>query len=63
MLRVVDGGVHVVLVSQIWALDVSKSKSLATGGSDSLVNIWRDCTEKDEEAAAQKEVLKLCLED
>lgn len=42
---------------QIWALAVSpETDKLATGGGDSLVNLWTDCTVDDEEEAIRQEV-------
>ncbi|KAJ7554558.1 hypothetical protein O6H91_06G145300 [Diphasiastrum complanatum] len=40
---------------KIWALAVSQNEVLATGGGDSVVNVWVDCTEADEEAAVKQE--------
>lgn len=34
----------------------STDETLATGGSDSIINIWTDCTKEDEEDAVRKEV-------
>lgn len=42
---------------QIWALAVSpETEKLATGGGDSVVNMWTDCTVDDEEEAIRQEV-------
>jgi len=42
---------------QIWALAVSpETEKLATGGGDSVVNMWTDCTIDDEEEAIRQEV-------
>lgn len=42
---------------QIWALAVSpETETLATGGGDSVVNMWTDCTIDDEEEAIRQEV-------
>lgn len=43
---------------QIWALAVSgDGDNIATGGADSLVNLWVDCTVEDEEESYRQEVL------
>lgn len=42
---------------QIWALAVNpETEQLATGGGDSVVNIWTDCTAADDEDAIRQEV-------
>ncbi len=42
---------------QIWALAVSpETEKLATGGGDSVVNMWTDCTIDDEEEVIRQEV-------
>ncbi|CAI7875534.1 unnamed protein product, partial [Closterium sp. NIES-54] len=41
----------------IWALAVSPgSEMLATGGSDSLVHVWQDCTQQEQQEAALEQV-------
>ncbi len=47
---------------QIWALAVSPTtETLATGGGDSLINLWKDCTVDDEDEAIRKEVFSTGL--
>ena len=47
----------IIVFLQIWAMAVGKNtEMLATGGGDSLVNLWHDCTATDEEEALLKEV-------
>lgn len=48
---------RLIYFHQIWALDISSDQSMiATGGADSVVTIWRDCTkEKDLERLADRE--------
>jgi len=42
---------------QVWALAVGrKTETLATGGSDAVVNLWLDSTAADKEEAFRKEV-------
>lgn len=42
---------------QIWALAVNpETEKLATGGGDSVINIWTDCTVDDDEDAVRQEV-------
>lgn len=44
-------------VFQIWALAVNpETEKLATGGGDSVINIWTDCTVDDDEDAIRQEV-------
>ena len=44
--------------AKVWALHVagSNDSTLATGGADARVNIWRDCTAEDEATAAADRV-------
>ena len=47
----------IIVFLQIWAMAVGKNtEMLATGGGDSLVNLWHDFTATDEEEALLKEV-------
>ena len=47
----------IIVFLQIWEMDVGKNtEMLATGGGDSLVNLWHDCTATDKEKALLKEV-------
>ena len=47
----------IIVFLQIWAMAIGKNtEMLATGGGDSLVNLWHDCASTDEEEALLKEV-------
>ena len=37
-------------------MNTDKDEMLASGGSDSIINVWLDCTKDDEEDAKRKEV-------
>ena len=37
-------------------MNANKDEMLASGGSDSIINVWLDCTKDDEEDAKRKEV-------
>jgi U3 small nucleolar RNA-associated protein 13 len=47
-------------VSQIWALALSSDeKTIVSGGADSIVNLWQDCSaeeQKEETAKMEKQV-------
>lgn len=52
-----DARYYCLFPIQIWALAVSSgTEKLATGGGDSVVNMWTDCTVDDEEEAIRQEV-------
>lgn len=58
-------GTHKLLFApQVWALAVGrKTEMLATGGTDSTLNLWHDCTMEDKQEDFRKkarETLHCC---
>jgi hypothetical protein len=62
-----------LVIQQVWALAIGKkTEMLATGGTDSDLNLWYDCTMEDKEEDFLKKAspvlyctfsIKLCMRD
>ena len=56
----VSSVVNIVLIlsnSQVWALAVSSDEStIVTGGADSVITFWKDCTKEVEQEKEEKRV-------